>query len=168
VSDSTSGRTLGGSSDLSLGSSSGSSSGHACPSAQPDMLEARVFGVVAPGAPHPRVGYLAEPTPLTPELLDLLGDIKPTEVLRIAAHCEESRCSHFDGAHCTLAKRLKEALAPVTERLPPCTIRSTCRWYAEQGGEICLRCPQIVTLNAGSGDANLRAAAAPPRDARAG
>jgi hypothetical protein len=131
------------------------------------MAEARVFGVVAPGAPHPRVGYLVQPTPLTPELLDLLGDIKPTEVLRISARCEESRCSHFDGAHCTLAKRLKEALAPVTERLPPCTIRSTCRWYAEQGGEICLRCPQIVTLNAGSGDANLRAAATPPNDLRA-
>jgi hypothetical protein len=127
------------------------------------MEGARVFGVVAGDAQHPRVGYLSQPTDLTPELRDLLGDVKPTEALRIVAHCEEHRCSHFDGARCTLAQRLKATLRPVMDRLPPCSIRSTCRWYAEQGGEICLRCPQIVTLNVGSDDGALRVAATPPQ-----
>ncbi|MGH8308995.1 MAG: hypothetical protein ACRETX_04285 [Steroidobacteraceae bacterium] len=86
-------------------------------------------------------------------------------MFRFAAKCEERRCSHFDGAHCTLAARIRQSLMPVVDRLPPCTVRPTCRWYAEQGGSICLRCPQIVTLNVASGDDVLRQAATPPADA---
>jgi hypothetical protein len=136
--------------------------GSSCPSAQPDMEGARVFGVVTEAEDGPRVGYLSEHATVDGALLEALEGVKPTEVFRFAAKCEERKCSHFDGAHCTLAQRIKAALQPVVDRLPPCAVRSTCRWYAEQGGEICLRCPQVVTLNVGSGDETLRAAATPP------
>ena len=41
---------------------------------------------------------------------------------------------------------LVQNLAPVVSDLPSCQIRDTCRWFAEEGGEACLRCPQVVTL----------------------
>jgi len=34
----------------------------------------------------------------------------------------------------------------VVSELPSCQIRDTCRWFAEEGGAACLRCPQVVTL----------------------
>jgi len=122
-----------------------------------------VFGVIADAAEGPRVGYLSDHAVVDEALIESLEGVKPTEVFRFAAKCEEHRCSHFNGARCTLAQRIRAALDPVVDRLPPCSVRSTCRWYAEEGGEICLRCPQVVTLNVGSGDELLRSAATPPQ-----
>ncbi len=140
--------------------------GPSCPSAQPEMEGARVFGVLTGAPDAPRVGYLERALPLdselSAELAPVLEGVSPTQVLRIAARCEEKRCGHFNGVRCTLADRIRAALPPVVEQLPPCAIRSTCRWYAEQGREICFRCPQITTLNVGSEDTVLREAATPP------
>lgn len=137
-------------------------SGTSCPSGQPDMEDARLFGVVSGSPEVPRVAYFAHDVAVDDDVVAQLGGMKPTEVFRYSAKCEEHRCGHFDGTKCTLAARLKATLKPVVDRLPPCSVRATCRWYAEQGGEICLRCPQVVTLNVGSGDAVLREAATPP------
>jgi hypothetical protein len=126
------------------------------------MEDARVFGVVAGSSDAPRIAYLEHDAVVDEGVLAALGDVAPTEVFRYAAKCEERRCSHFDGAHCTLAARIRSMLKPVVDALPPCTVRASCRWYAEQGGEICFRCPQLVTLNVGGGSEPLRAAATPP------
>ena len=132
-----------------------------CPSAQPEMEEARVIGVVVGSADRPEVAYLAAETRVDETILESIGSVRPTEVFRFAARCEQQRCAHFDGAHCTLARRLLDALPSVTAKLPACSIRPSCRWYLEQGRSICYRCPQIVTLNA-EGPEALRQAALPP------
>jgi hypothetical protein len=31
--------------------------------------------------------------------------------------------------------------------LPPCLIRKECRWYSQEGGEACQRCPGISTVS---------------------
>jgi hypothetical protein len=116
-----------------------------CPSAQPDMEDARIFGVVAGTPEVPRVAYLKQRAAVTDEMLDRLGGLAPTQVFRYAARCEESKCAQFDKGCCSLGRRIAEMLPPVTESLPSCQIRPTCRWYAELGGAACLRCPQIVT-----------------------
>jgi hypothetical protein len=36
-------------------------------------------------------------------------------------------------------------LPAVVDVLPICTIRASCRWYAQEGRDACLRCPQVVT-----------------------
>jgi hypothetical protein len=117
-----------------------------CPSAQPDMLGARVFGVITGSAGVPRVAYLSAEAKIDISRLKDLRGAKPTEVFRIAATCEESRCAHFDGARCNLARRIVERLDRVVDALPPCTVRASCRWYLEQGSAACLRCPQVITL----------------------
>lgn len=109
------------------------------------MAEPRLIGVVTHEAEGPRVAYLAEEVPLTEELLVQIGPAKPSQVFRIAAHCEEKHCVHFNGTKCKLASRIVQGLPTVVDALPHCLIRTSCRWYAQEGKEACFRCPQVVT-----------------------
>ena len=90
-----------------------------------------------------------------------LGALDPTRVFRFSAPCEETRCSQFAGGRCSLAQRIVEQLAPVVDAAPPCRIRDTCRWHAEEGVAACRRCPQISTLVPGA-RRDLAAVAVPP------
>src|SRR5262249_21557802 len=117
-----------------------------CPSAQPDMEDARPFAVIGGTPEEPRVAYLKDNAVVGPAVLEQLGSVAPTRVFRFAAKCEEAQCVHFNGQRCTLAQRMLEKPEPVVELLPPCLIRPSCRWYAEQGAEACRRCPQVVTM----------------------
>ena len=131
-----------------------------CPSAQPDMEGSRVIGVYTRLDENPRVGYLERTLEVTAELLSLAGEVRPTEVFRFSAHCEEARCSHFDGQSCKLATRIVQILPAVVDALPPCQIRGDCRWYRQEGRQACFRCPQVVTQNE-SPTGLMRAAATP-------
>lgn len=116
-----------------------------CPSAQPEMSQSMVLGVVGGTVEEPRLSYLEEPQPVSDDLLALTGSVEHTEIFRFAARCEEKSCCHFDGANCLLATRIVQLLPAVVEGLPPCKIRATCRWFQQEGREACFRCPQIVT-----------------------
>lgn len=118
-----------------------------CPSAQPEMAGSVLFGVVGGTAAEPRLAYLSEPQPVTPELLSLAAPVRPTEVFRFAAPCAKHECQHFDGARCRLVTRLVSLVPPVVPGLPPCRLRPACRWWQEEGKAACLRCPLIVTEN---------------------
>jgi hypothetical protein len=111
-------------------------------------------------AEQPRVAWLEEPVPVTGELLALAGPAQPTQVLRIAAACQEGACLHFDGSDCRLAKRLVQLLPAVADSLPPCRIRAECRWFLQEGRAACYRCPQIVTYLMSPSE-ELRSAALP-------
>ena len=116
-----------------------------CPSSQPDKNDALVFGIVEGTVESPKISYLKRSQPIkeiTPSI-----EVKPTEMLRIASSCQEKGCSHFDGTDCRLAAKIVERLPAVTEALPPCQIRSDCRWWKQEGKSACLRCPQLVTEN---------------------
>ncbi|HET6195285.1 MAG TPA: hypothetical protein VFE12_06015 [Acetobacteraceae bacterium] len=117
-----------------------------CPSAQPDVPDAKVFGVLT-GTEQTglRVGYLSEAQPVTPDVLAAAGPAAPSEVMRIAAPCMGHGCGHFDGANCKLATRIATMLDPVVRALPRCAIRPTCRWFRQEGPAACFRCPQVVT-----------------------
>jgi hypothetical protein len=121
-----------------------------------------VFAVVSGGtAREPRLGYLAQTVPVTAEVLALAGpEVAPGMIFRMAAPCAGAACQHFDGARCGLATRIVRRLPVVTERLPPCRIRPSCRWWAQEGPAACQRCPQIVSQTVEPSEA-LRAAADP-------
>lgn len=118
-----------------------------CPSAQPGMQEPRLLGVVTfdENGGGSQIAYLNEEVPVTEEVLAQAAPADPNQVFRIAAHCEEKRCTHFDGSDCNLAKRIIQILPAVVDTLPACLIRATCRWYVQEGREACFRCPQVVT-----------------------
>ena len=117
-----------------------------CPSAQPDMADAKVFGVMT-GTQQDglRVAYLNEVQPVAPDILAASGPLEPPDVMRIAAPCMGDGCTHFDGTNCMLATRIATMLDPVVRSLPRCAIRPTCRWFKQEGAEACVRCPQVVT-----------------------
>jgi hypothetical protein len=118
-----------------------------CPSSQPDKDNAVVFGVVGGTVEDPRVNYLERSQPVNEEIQQLSAPVKPTEMMRLASPCHEQGCLHFDGSDCRLAQRIVEQLPTVTETLPACQIRSSCRWWQQEGKSACLRCPQVVTEN---------------------
>ena len=110
------------------------------------MDRCTVLGVVRRDSPSPTLEYLREPLPATPEILAMAAPLKATEVFRLSATCAEHRCPHFDGADCRLAARVVRILPAVVDALPPCIIRRECRWYAQEGGAACKRCPEITTV----------------------
>lgn len=117
-----------------------------CPSAEPDMTDATVFGVQTGSQDDGyRVGYLPDAQPVTPDILAATGEALPTQVLRVASPCMGNGCKHFDGSGCQLAARVASMLDPVVSKLPRCAIRPTCRWFHQEGPAACLRCPQVVT-----------------------
>jgi len=118
-----------------------------CPSAQPEMPDSVIFGVIGGSAEQPRVGYLAVPRPVRDESLLATLPVHPTEVFRIAAPCAGTACQHFDGTNCTLVTRTVQLLPPATTVAPPCAIRPNCRWWQQEGKQACQRCPEIVTRN---------------------
>lgn len=115
-----------------------------CPSAQPSA-DGIVIGVVTGTVEARRIGYLTEPQPVTKEILALAAPAAPAQVFRMAAPCMGDGCKHFAGGACNLAKRIVVSFKPVVSGLPPCRIRSTCRWFRQEGRAACLRCPQVVT-----------------------
>jgi len=117
-----------------------------CPSAQPDMEGARVIGVLSGTPDEPRIAFLGPGVQVDPSVASRLGALNPTQVFRFAAKCEEAHCVHFDGKRCSLAERIVSQLPPTVDTLPVCQIRATCRWYAEQGEDACMRCTQVVTM----------------------
>lgn len=116
-----------------------------CPSAQPHQEGSFVFGVVCGTQENPRIGWLETPLPASRELLSSSAPVRPTEVFRFAAPCAEDKCVHFHAERCRLASQLVTMLSPVVDRLPPCALRVTCRWWCQEGPEACSRCPQVVT-----------------------
>lgn len=131
-----------------------------CPSAQPGMADAEVLGLVETTPEGPRVAYVNGHVPASEELLRSAAPLEPTEIFRLSARCEEKKCTHFDGSRCQLAVRIVDMMPAVGDYLPPCSIRRTCRWYAQEGRAACLRCPQVVTHNKTAGNLLVRVAGA--------
>jgi hypothetical protein len=136
-----------------------------CPSSHPDQDGSSVIGVVGKREGKLRVSLLPEPVPLA-AVADLIPDTVPvTEVLRLGGPCVEQRCGHFENGRCTLASRIIARLPTVVDRLFPCTLRPSCRWWRQEGPAACRRCPQIVSEPSGPGPLMREVAAPPPKPA---
>jgi hypothetical protein len=133
-----------------------------CPSSQPRVENARVLGVVQRTSDGVEIAYLDEPVPATKDVLAMADPVHPTEVFRLAAKCQTTRCPHFDGAICGLASRIVQILPAVVSDLPGCQIRSECRWFRQEGAAACHRCPQISTVSYDGSETVQRVVALPP------
>lgn len=116
-----------------------------CPSAQPTVKGAVAIGIVGGTPTEPFMRPLERPLAVTEELLRLTAPVEPTEVFRFAAPCLCTRCAHFAQSKCGLAAKVVHMLPEAVETLPECDLRSRCRWFAQEGADACMRCPQVVT-----------------------
>jgi hypothetical protein len=126
-----------------------------CPSAPPEE-GALVIGVRGPG------GRLAHIVPSLPASATLADEAEAGTRLRFASPCAEGGCGHWTGSSCGVIEQLVTITpSAATSRLPQCGIRSSCRWFAEAGGEACARCALVVTDQTG-----LRAGPSPVQSER--
>ncbi|MEU2027144.1 hypothetical protein ABZ565_34210 [Streptomyces sp. NPDC016469] len=115
-----------------------------CPSA-PAHPESVLIGIVSGTANEPQIIPTENAMPVTPEIIDMAGPVAPTEAFRFAATCRTGGCIHFKNAACQIASRSTMLLDEVVINLPKCPIRAECRWFHQEGTDMCRRCPQIVT-----------------------
>ncbi len=124
-----------------------------CPSAPWNSEGAQVFGVVGGEARMPKVLFLKQILPPSKALEDKLGGTAPEEVFRIAAPCAGAGCAHHNAVSkgCNLVGNLVGNLVQHVDQAydeyAVCAIRSQCMWWAQEGVNACLRCPQIATRN---------------------
>jgi hypothetical protein len=116
-----------------------------CPSSRGTLADSVLIGVVTGHADGPRIVPTERAIRVTHEILKMAEPVGPSEVFRFASPCQSGRCPHFQNEACQLAVRSVDLLQPVADGLPKCSIRSHCRWFRQEGGEICKRCPQVVT-----------------------
>lgn len=71
---------------------------------------------------------------------------EPERFYRFSSPCVQNGCRQWAGGNCTVIKRVLDA---GVENLPPdapaCIIRSTCRWYHQEGVQACYVCPLVIT-----------------------
>ena len=118
-----------------------------CPSSMPDLPNSQIFGVVEGSVSYPAVTYLERSLPSTPDWIATAEPAEPTEVFRFVSSCLEIGCRQFGNGRCQLAQRIVQGFPPVTQALPTCAIRQSCRWWHQEREAACLRCPQIVRTN---------------------
>lgn len=104
-----------------------------------------MFGIVGGDTGNPRLSYLQKGVVVPEEMLVPPAGISPTRIFRFAGECVGAQCAQFGGGQCQLGTKISQMLDPVTDAPPACTIRATCRWFAENGTAACVRCPQVVT-----------------------
>lgn len=99
-----------------------------------------------------KVSILAEPLKISKDFIDAAAEQgRPEGRFRFAGTCIESGCANWAG-HCRFGASLMD-YPPQVDTAPACGIRATCRWYAQHGAEVCLRCPGVVTDVAAENDA---------------
>lgn len=116
-----------------------------CPSARTEFEGSEVIGIVLPSEDHGRqIQFLPHPVPVTDEMRAIPQALPFSEFLRVAAPCADSKCANFEDGACAVASSVR-GTEPMVADLPPCHVRGTCRWFRQEGREICFRCPAVVT-----------------------
>jgi hypothetical protein len=128
----------------------GRSDGHTatCPSAPPEPGSALLGVVTGKG----QVAYINPPVPATEEMLDgfTRSGIPIENRMRFSGPCMEHRCVQWVGGQgagrCGLIDHalVELSITEGAETLPHCSIRATCRWFAQHKRAACAACPEII------------------------
>lgn len=102
-----------------------------------------------------RLAYVQPPTRVDAEFVARAkARGHPERTFRFSSPCIEGACPQWTGDHCglgeVLAKQVDVIPPPTSAGLPTCAIRSSCRWYSEQGRDACAVCPLVVADTGGT------------------
>ena len=118
-----------------------------CPSATCDE-DAILLGVVGPDG---RVGFLEQEVRVDRDFVETASAGRnPRQRFRFARPCAGQGCPRWADGRCGVIDAVLESEETLTARsssaeLPACSIRSSCRWFAQAGEEACHVCPLVVT-----------------------
>jgi hypothetical protein len=116
-----------------------------CPSSHP-APGAQILAVETKSG---ELAYVSTPIVLNEDTAERLTEQSGARpLIRFSGPCQESRCKQWTGTRCDVADRVVQQLVPLTRRgsLPVCGIRSTCRWYAQNGRGACEVCSDVRTV----------------------
>jgi hypothetical protein len=121
-----------------------------CPSA-PATDGAQLLGLIgSDGRLHPVRSVMH----VDQAFVDQAAKAGPVEArMRFAGRCQTDGCTQWTGTRCGVIDRamiLIEAATTEKESLPPCTIRSECRWFDQRGAKACGTCIWVVTDTRGA------------------
>jgi hypothetical protein len=68
----------------------------------------------------------------------------PETRFRFAGPCVTTSCQQWTGSRCAIGDLVAGASQPNSEPLQPCSIRSTCRWWSQNGRAACRSCSLVV------------------------
>ncbi len=114
-----------------------------CPSSM-GQVGANLLGMVNANG---TVGFFKEPIEVTQKFIDDAGDFENLERrFRFSNKCVQSGCKQWTGKECGVIKAVLALNSnPAKKDLPACSIRSTCRWYYQEGAKACKGCRYVVT-----------------------
>lgn len=115
-----------------------------CPSATAEP-GAILLGVIQGDG---RVGYVSTPLRVDEDFVRRVeAEGNPAKRYRFAAPCIEAGCAHWQDGRCEVSDAVAAHVAERApeEALPHCSIRSSCRWYRQSGGEACRSCALVLT-----------------------
>lgn len=74
-------------------------------------------------------------------------EMSPEKRFRFTNKCIEGGCQQWNGKGCVVADRMVEYInqIAVTEDVPRCSIRNTCRWFYQKGSDACKICSYVLT-----------------------
>lgn len=123
-------------------------SGYLCPSGCCEE-GAILLGVVGTDG---LVGYVSPRTTVNAHFVQRVqGGGALEQRFRFAQPCIESQCRQWSEARCGIIDRVLSARDETGEvpacrsPLPQCSIRRSCRWFAQHGPGACEVCPFVVT-----------------------
>jgi hypothetical protein len=121
---------------------------HLCPSARCEE-GAILLGIVGKDG---LVGYVSPQMKVDEDFVRKAHEGRtPEKRFRFSQPCIESGCIQWTGSRCGVIDRALQAAedAQVVDtsdkKLPRCTIRPRCRWFAQVGREACAVCPLVTT-----------------------
>jgi hypothetical protein len=126
--------------------------GRSCPSA-PAAPGSTLLGVLGADG---RIHNLRTAMTVDQDFLDAAGSRGPVEArMRFAGRCQTSGCAQWTGTRCGVIDRAMAHLEaaqdlPDATSLPPCVIRTDCRWFDQRGPAACATCSLIVTDTSGA------------------
>jgi hypothetical protein len=94
------------------------------------------------------IGFISGPIPVNEEILETLREVaEPEKKFRFSNTCIEKGCNQWQNGGCSVIVKVMNQNEDfvVGEKLPDCSIRSSCRWYYQDGGKACGFCPHIFT-----------------------
>lgn len=106
---------------------------------------ATLLGVILPGG---RVAFAQNEVAVTREFVDIARTVGPPERrFRFSSPCVQQACKQWANDRCSVIDLVIEEApsAGQAEDLPSCSIRASCRWFAQAGRDACAVCPLVVT-----------------------
>ena len=113
-----------------------------CPAASSEFAS-HVIGYRQPDSDE--VSFFSQPVEIPRVLRDIYSDEEIESRFRMTGPCVKSLCPHWIDS-CSLGHAVADvALEPNLQT--PCSISADCRWFAENGSEVCGSCKNILNIS---------------------